>query len=136
MRCSTEEVAAAAAAHAYESSVDALASILEDEAEGYDTSEARIDFDEDEVEIERLRYKQALKRLAAAFPELELDVPALLGDVRANEHNSRACPCGDGRLIQWPWLLHRARMGFCACHESGYYVVCERQKWIPQDMPW
>ena len=106
------------------------------EAGGEDASDLWASYDEDGVEIERITYRRALKRLSEAFPELELQVSELLEGVRADERNSRACPCGTGRLPQWPWMVHRPGMGFCNCPESAYYLVCARWDWIPPDMPW
>ena len=80
----------------------------------------------------RVQYKFALRRLAEAFPELEL--PAKLHEgLRASEVPTRPCPCGAGQLAQWPWMLQTASLGFCpgavAETESGYKHICGRHIW-------
>lgn len=133
---SIEAAKAAATAERYENSRHFLARIIEAENEGDDASEWRMDYDEDGVEIQRLQYKRMLKQLHEAFPELELQVPQLLEGVHADEHNSRACPCGTGRLPQWPWVTAMPGKGFCECPESSYYLGCARSDWIPKDLPY
>jgi hypothetical protein len=131
-----EAAKAAATADRYECSMHCLARILEVEKEGEDTSELWCDYDEDSVEIRRLQYKRMLKQLNDTFPELELQVPQLLEGVCADEHNSRACPCGTGRLPQWPWVAAMPGKGFCDCSEASYYIGCARADWIPGDLPY
>ena len=77
-----------------------------------------------------------LKQLSEAFPELELQVSQLLEGVCTDEHNSRVCPCGTGRLPQWPWVAAMPGKGFCTCSESSYYMGCTRSDWIPPDLPY
>ena len=101
------------------------------EAEGVEN--AWEDYDEDEVELRKLRYAQALRRLGRAFPELELQVSEQVEGVQASEHNSRPCPCGHGRLAQWPWLLQTQELGFCRELECCA-LECWRGEWIPDDM--
>ena len=121
---SMEAAKAAATADRYEASMHFLAQILQAEKEGDDASELWCDFDEDGVEIRRIQYRRMLKRLSEAFPELELQIPQLLEGVRADEHNSRACQCGTGRLPQWPWVTALPGKGFCECSEASYYIGC------------
>ena len=83
--------------------------------------------------MKMLKYRQALKRLGAAFPELELCVQEQLEGVRAAEHSSRPCPCGHGRLAQWPWALQTEALGVCDCTEQ---LISWRCEWIPRDMKW
>ena len=87
---------------------------------------------EENEEMARVQYKFALRRLAEAFPELEL--PAKLYEwLRASEVPTRPCPCGAGQLAQWPWMLQTASLGFCpgavAETESGYKHICGRHIW-------
>lgn len=133
---SMEAAKAAATADRYESSMLFLAQIREAEKEGDDASELWIDYDEDGVEIRRIQYRRMLKRLSEAFPELKLQIPQLLEGVRADEHNSRACPCGTGSLPQWPWVTALPGKGFCECSEASYYIGCARSDWIPPDLPY
>lgn len=106
---SEEAARAAVAAYRFEHVFDEVAGRRQLEADGYE--DAWDSFDEDELEMTRLApqvpYRQALRRLAQAFPELELRVLELVDGVRAAEHNSRPCvplwPCGHGRLAhEWP----------------------------------
>ena len=131
-----EAAKAAATADRYEASMHFLARILEAEKDGDDASEMWIDYDEDGVEIRRLQYKRMLKQLSEAFPELELQVSQLVEGVRADEYNSRACPCGTGRLPQWPWVAAMPGKGFCDCSDSSYYLGCARSDWIPGELPY
>ena len=136
---SMEAAKAAATAERYENSMHLLAEIREAEKqleEGDDASELWIDYDEDGVEIQRIQYKRMLKQLSEAFPELELQVSQLLEGVCTDEHNSRVCPCGTGRLPQWPWVAAMPGKGFCTCSESSYYMGCTRSDWIPPDLPY
>lgn len=133
---SMEAAKAAATAERYEASMHFLAQILQAEKEGDDASELWCDYDEDGVEIRRIQYRRMLKRLSEAFPELELQIPQLLEGVRADEHNSRACQCGTGRLPQWPWVTALPGKGFCECSEASYYIGCARSDWIPPDLPY
>jgi hypothetical protein len=123
------------AAYRFEHVFDEVAGRRQLEANGYE--DAWDSFDEDELEMTRLRYRQALRRLAQAFPELELRVSELVDGVRAAEHNSRPCPCGHGRLAQWPWVLQTQSLGYCDgssawCTEL---ITC-RSEWIPPTMGW
>jgi len=131
-----EAAKAAATAERYEASIHFLARILEAEKDGDDASEWWTDYDEDGVEIRRIQYKRMLKRLSEAFPELELQVPQLLEGVSADEHNSCACPCGAGRLPQWPWVAAMPGKGFCDCSDASYHLGCARSDWIPGEMPY
>ena len=136
---SMEAAKAAATAERYENSMHLLARIRENVKEleeGDDASEFWIEYDEDGVEIQRIQYKRMLKRLSEAFPELELQVSQLLEGVCADEYNSHACPCGTGRLPQWPWVIALPGKGFCDCPDSSYYLGCERSDWIPGDLPY
>ena len=133
---SIEAGKAAATAERYENSMHFLAQILQAEKEGDDASEMRIEYDEDGVEIRRIQYRRMLKRLSETFPELELQIPQLLEGERADAHNSRACPCGTGRLPQWPWVAAMPGKGFCDCSDASYYLGCARSDWIPRDLPY
>ena len=56
--------------------------------------------------------------------------------VRAAEHNSRPCPCGVGRLAQWPWALQTAALGFCNCEQARRELTFWRTSgWIPSMAP-
>jgi len=131
-----EAAKAAATADRYECSMHFLARILEAEKDGLDASELWCEYDEDGVEIRRIQYKRMLKRLSEAFPELELQVAQLLEGVRADEHNSCACPCGTGRIPQWPWVAAMPGKGFCDCPEASNYIGSARSDWIPPDLPY
>ena len=65
----------------------------------------------DAIEVETVRYRQALRKLQVALPG---EVPEIVLEPQlANEQNSMPCPYGFGRLIRKPWALHVPPLGFC-----------------------
>ena len=82
------------------------------------------DYEEDEEpeegeEVARAKYKHALRRLAAEFPELK--IPAgLHAGVDASRQETRPCPCGAGLLPRWPWVLQTVRLGFCPSNDIDW----------------
>ena len=91
---------------------------------------------EEELELARLRYKHALRRLKAAFP-------STLNDCSPEgkcEHR-RPCPCGQGQRGAWPWVIQTPARGFCeiTAQQRGeftprgllscYELSEERERW-------
>ena len=72
----------------------------------------------EEYEAEEVDYKAALFRLKKAVPGLQLVLPALVKGVRAEDTQTRQCPCGDGLLSVFPWVLHSEALGFCKCEQA------------------
>jgi len=75
------------------------------------------DFEDEEtrsesLEVARIKYKHALRRLATEFPELMIP-PGLHAGLDASEQETRPCPCGAGKLPRWPWALQTVCLGFC-----------------------
>ena len=65
----------------------------------------------DAIEVETVRYRQALRKLQVALPG---EVPEIVLEPQlANEQNSMPCPYGFGRLVRKPWALHVPPLGFC-----------------------
>jgi len=64
------------------------------------------------IEVARIKYKHALRRLAAEFPELMIP-PGLHAGLDASAQETRPCPCGGGKLPRWPWALQTVCLGFC-----------------------
>ena len=77
-----------------------------------DSDEEEDEGREEREEVARVRYKHALRKLAEAFPELELPA-GLYAGLHASEQVTRPCPCGAGRLARWPWVLQTKALGFC-----------------------
>ena len=91
---------------------------------------------EEELELAHLRYKHALRRLKAAFPDVLNDC----SPEGVCQHR-RPCPCGQGQRGAWPWVIQTAARGFCeitaqqrgeftprglcSCYELDY----ERERW-------
>ena len=135
----SEEAARAAAAASYmeqqlpDEHINEEGEVEEDE---YHNEEAE--------EMARVRYKHALRRLASAFPELDVDVARLCAGLPATEQNTRPCPCGAGVLARWPWVVHSMRLGFCPgtlvpnrcgigmhkCGRCSWEFVCWRSEWV------
>ena len=96
--------------------------------------------DDEREEMARVRYKYALLRLAAAFPEFEVPVAELCAGLNASEQQTRPCPCGVGQLPRWPWVVQTARLGFCpGCWDEvdgsyeehcSFEMVHWRNEWI------
>lgn len=76
-------------------------------------------YNEEDEDLARARYKHALRKLAKAFPELEVLVPELCAGLQANQQCTRPCPCGAGLLAKWPWVLQTPQLGFCPGGEWG-----------------
>ena len=76
-------------------------------------------YNEEDEDLARARYKHALRKLAKAFPELEVLVPELCAGLQANQQCTRPCPCGAGHLAKWPWVLQTPQLGFCPGGEWG-----------------
>jgi len=96
------------------------------------------EYDVEEHEIYRVKYKHALRRLQLAFPDLD-PRPLDLLDAHASRHRTRPCPCGRGVLARWPWVAHEARLGFCDCPMAAWELVNWRCEWIhvgAPDLPW
>ena len=68
-------------------------------------------YNEEDEDLARARYKHALRKLAKAFPELEVLVPELCAGLQANQQCTRPCPCGAGLLAKWPWAPCEMAMG-------------------------
>ena len=85
------------------------------EEEYYDDEDSRLEG----LDLARIKYKHALRRLAAEFPELMIP-PGLHAGLDASEQETRPCPCGVGRLPRWPWALQTVCLGFCP--SSNIYV--------------
>ena len=88
-------------------------------------------YDEDADELARLKYKQAMRRLLHAFPELN-PCPIL---AHASQYATRPCPCGRGVLAKWPWVVQQEHLGFCDCWMASWEVLCWRSEWI-KACPW
>ena len=67
----------------------------------------------------RVKYVHALRRLAAAFPELKIPAELHAG-VDASGQETRPCPCGAGLLPRWPWVLQTVSLGFCPSSEVDW----------------
>ena len=76
-------------------------------------------YNEEDEDLARARYKHALRKLAKAFPELEVLVPELCAGLQADQQCTRPCPCGAGHLAKWPWVLQTPQLGFCPGGEWG-----------------
>ena len=76
-------------------------------------------YNEEDEDLARARYKHALRKLAKAFPELEVLVPELCAGLQADQQCTRPCPCGAGLLAKWPWVLQTPQLGFCPGGEWG-----------------
>ena len=83
-------------------------------------------YDEDADELARLKYKQAMRRLLHAFPELN-PCPIL---AHASQYATRPCPCGRGALAKWPWVVQQDHLGFCDCWMASWEIQCWRSEWI------
>lgn len=81
------------------------------DSETYDDGEAH--------EIATITYKYAIKRLGWEFPDHRFSHsdPPDRTQMMTEEH-SQPCPCGEGRMGIWPWLLQPLQLGFCACQPS------------------
>ena len=79
-------------------------------------------FNEEAYDVACVKYKHALRRLKAKFPEAE-------------EHHTRPCPCGHGALAMWPWMVQTAELGFCNCWMASWELVCWRSEWIRAGAP-
>ena len=112
---------------------DAAREAVEGRAEGDEDPWAG--YDHENTERVELLYKQQLRRLAAAFPELELNVAEQLMGMHANEHNSKTCDCGHGKLARWPFMLQLNDHGWCECENSGYWTICDRGEWVEAGAP-
>ena len=100
-------------------------------------------YNEEDEDLARARYKHALRKLAKAFPELEVLVPELCAGLQANQQCTRPCPCGAGHLAKWPWVLQTPQLGFCPGGEWGedddevttqgkhdWEVISWRHEWV------
>ena len=100
-------------------------------------------YNEEDEDLARARYKHALRKLAKAFPELEVLVPELCAGLQANQQCTRPCPCGAGLLAKWPWVLQTPQLGFCPGGEWGeddeevttqgkhdWEVISWRHEWV------
>jgi len=85
------------------------------EEDYYDDEDSRLEG----LDSARIKYKHALRRLAAEFPELMIP-PGLHAGLDASKQETRPCPCGVGRLPRWPWALQTVCLGFCP--SSNIYV--------------
>lgn len=93
-------------------------------------------WDEDELEMARIRYRKAHRELSHACPELQLNMPELLDGVPPNESNSYPCPCGHGRVMRWPWMVDRETWGFCGCDDGLREKIALCSAWVPDWMGW
>ena len=100
-------------------------------------------YNEEDEDLARARYKHALRKLAKAFPELEVLVPELCAGLQADQQCTRPCPCGAGHLAKWPWVLQTPQLGFCPGGEWGeddeevttqgkhdWEVISWRHEWV------
>jgi len=87
-------------------------------------------YNEEEEDLARVRYRHALRRLAKAFPELEVPVPELCAGLQADQQCTRPCPCGAGLLAKWPWVLQTPQLGFCPGGEWG--EEDDEEEWTTQ----
>ena len=62
----------------------------------------------DDAEVARMRYKQKLRRLKAAFPGVRSDCST----EGVCEHRL-PCPCGQGQRGACPWVIQTPARGFC-----------------------
>ena len=76
---------------------------------------------QDELQVARVRYAQALRKLKAAFPE-ELNDCSSDGSC---EHR-RPCPCGRGVRGAWPWVVQTPGLGFCEQSEETLHEFTPR----------
>ena len=88
------------------------------------------DDDAEQEEAARVRYKYALRKLSAAFPELDTPVMDMCAGLHASQQRTRECPCGAGLLAQWPWVLQTVDLGFCGCEKADWEQICWRTEWI------
>ena len=87
-----------------------------------------------EVALAKVQYKHSLSKLAAAFPLLEVPVAKLYAGLPAQQQRTRFCPCGAGRLPQWPWVLQTEDLGFCPGAVLREDVICGKHIW--EDICW
>ena len=87
-----------------------------------------------EVALAKVQYKHSLSKLAAAFPLLEVPVAKLYAGLPAQQQRTRPCPCGAGRLPQWPWVLQTEDLGFCPGAVLREDVICGKHIW--EDICW
>lgn len=84
-----------------------------------------IDDDDEVAEHALITYKYAIIRLGREYPSIPNPI-----DSWKNQQmmiaNSMPCPCGSGRIGQWPWQLQTISRGFCACSHTYY----ERNEWM------
>ena len=89
-------------------------------------------FDPEDLEVAQIKYRQAIRKLKAALPVLEMERPAQatsLEPLQADAWNSMPCLCGSaqGRMVIWPWMLQMESKGFCAAGCDKLYW--RRQAW-------
>ena len=91
--------------------------------------------DEEELDVAKLRFSHAMRRLKAAVAEStcgQRDVPLFRYEdehIRASEENSHPCPCGEDRISPWPWMPQPARLGFC-CNPMCDIKTRTRTAWV------
>ena len=83
----------------------------------------------DELQVARVRYAQALRKLKAAFPE-ELNDCSSEGTC---EHR-RPCPCGRGVRGAWPWVVQTPALGFCEQSEVTLHEFTPRGLWSCEEL--
>ena len=85
---------------------------------------------EEEIELYAAKYKYSAHMLAENFPQLELDVAALVKGVPAGKHNSQPCECGLGRVGVLPWEVWTDALGFCKCEPAISREIWFVGQWI------
>ena len=104
---------AAAKAIAAANILDNLNNICPPTSDSEEEGDAEREEREDREEVARAQYKLAIRKLARAFPDLDIPAAGLTAGLHAREQETRSCPCGAGLLPRWPWVPVDARLGFC-----------------------
>ena len=78
----------------------------------YDREE---EWEEENMVAAEAIYMHRMRKLQAAFPDWEVEVPERLKPEPPGEHNSLPCPWCDGRQGRTPWAPAPEYIGFCEC---------------------
>ena len=79
----------------------------------YDREE---EWEEEKMVAAEAVYMLRMRKLQAAFPDWEVEVPQRLRPEPPGEHNSLPCPWCDGQSGRLPWLPAPEYMGFSECY--------------------
>ena len=81
-------------------------------------------FDYEERDVALVRYKHALHKLHVALADCKEGLPEVTPKLlKASQHNSEPCSCGQGRRGSWPWMVQTAGLGFCQSEVCVYEEI-------------